>query len=311
MNGIRERASPVLLALVMAPLWSGCAGTEDSVAFEDTPAGAIMTRLRARHGSVERFRRLAGVVFSYRVEFRGRVREFDRVGFRFGDPDHLWIRPAADTQTLLVTLREQGTPIRGHPIAAIATAAIRDDQSGLAGARALEGLEGPVRRERFAEPELDLALRSIRLLLEPSLTTCFGRWRYRTLVAPGHAADTDRLEVEPWPSFGFDGHCLLEDDPRTGLLARVLYRGSHPVVRGHTQLVAFDDYASVQGIQVARRRVHRRPIDTDELKLTRNPFVDPPRKREETFLVERLGAIRFLTAAEADELLPLPLGDDA
>lgn len=313
MNEIRERALPAVIALfALAPLWSGCSGPEDAVSFEATKAGAIMTTLRDHHGGVARFRRFEGVVFSYRVEFRDQVRHFDRVGFRFVDSDRLWIRSSPEADTLLLTLRERSEPLRAHPITAIATAAATPDGIvGLTRARALESADGPINKEQFPEPELDLALRSIHFLFEPSLMTSAGPWQYRTLLAPGHADnDVKRVEVEPWPSFSVDGNYLLESDPRTGLLSQILYRGTHPVVRGRTQLVAFDDYAPVQGVAVARRRIHRRPVDTEERELRRNPFVMPSPEREETFLTERLDGIRFLTAAEADELLPLPLEEN-
>ena len=309
MIGIRERAFPGAIALFLT--WSGCSGPERAVSFDATKAGSIMTKLRDHHGGVERFRQFTGVIFSYRVQFRDRVRYFDRVGFRFADSDHLWIRPSPETETLLLTLRKRADPLRARPITAIAAAATTPDGLvRLTGARALEAPEGPVKEERFPEPELDLALRSIHFLFEPSLTTSTRGWRYRTLVAPGHADDMRRIEVEPWPSFSVDGNYLLEDDPRTGLLSHILYRGTHPVVRGRTQLVEFDDYASVQGIKVARRRVHRRPVDAEERERMRNPFVVPPPTREETFLSEHLDGIRFLTAAEVDELLPLPIDED-
>ncbi len=302
MNEIRERATLGTIALFLA--LSGCSGPEPTLSFDATQAGAIMTRLRDRHGGVERIRQFTGVIFSYRVQFRDQVRYFERVGFRFADSDHLWIRPSPETETLLLTLRKRADPLRARAITANAAAATTPD--GFVGLTGTRPPDGPVKRELFPEPELDLALRSIHFLFEPCLTTSTGRWRYRTLVAPGHADHMRQIEVEPWPTFSIDGNYLFEDDSRTGLLSQILYRGTHPVVRGRTQLVAFDDYASVQRIEVARRRVHRRPVDAEKRKLMRNPFVVPPPMREETFLSEHLDRIRFLTAAEADEFLPLP-----
>lgn len=311
MNEERTRFLPAAIALLLAALWSGCAASNGAVTFEATRAGEIMTRLRSRHGGTEQFRRFAGVAFSYRARFRDQERRFDTVGFRFGDWNHLWIRTAPEAETVLVGLGESAQALRGRPIATITTAAATPDGLvRLSGARGLESPEGPVKRELFTDPELDLALRSLPFLLEPSLTTSTGRWWYRTLIAPGHAAEElGRVEVEPGPSCSIDGTYLLEADARTGLLSHILYRGTHRVIRGRTQLVTLDDYASVQGIEVARRRVHRRPVDAKERQLTRNPFVDPPPAREETFLEERLDAIRFLTPAEADELLPLPIDE--
>ncbi len=307
MNGIRETALLGTIALFLA--LSGCSSPEPGVPFEATPAGAIMTRLRDRHGGVERFRQFTGVIFSYRVQFRNQVRHFDRVGFRFADSNHLWIRPSPEAENLLLTLRQRADPLRARPITAIAAAAATPD--GFVGLTGTRAPDGPVTGELFHEPELDLALRSIPFLFEPSLTTSTGRWCYRTLLAPWHADDRmRRVELKPWPSFSVDGNYLIEDDPRTGLLRQILYRGTHPVIRGRTQLVAFDDYASVQRIEVARRRVHRRPVDLEERKLMRNPFVVSPPAREETFLAEHLDRIRFLTATEADEFLPLPNDED-
>ncbi len=307
MNERRKRGLPVAVALLLTALWSGCAGSKGAVGFEATKAGEIMTRLRSRHGGVERFRQFAGVTFSYRARFRDQVRHFDTVGLRFADCDRLWIRASPDSETLLVSLRDSVEAPRRQPITAVgAAAATAGAPTELIGPRAPEGAEGPVMSALFADPELDLALRSLHFLLEPALSTTKGRWWYRTLVAPGHADDGRRVEVEPWPSCCIDGSYLLEADPRTGLLSHILYRGTHRVVRGRTQLVTLDDYASVQGLEVARRRVHRRPVDGAARELSRNPFLVPPPLGEETFLVERLDAIRFLTTAEADELLPLP-----
>ena len=308
MNGIREKATASTIGLFLA--LSGCSGLEPTASFEATQAGAIMTRLRDRHGGVERFRQFTGVIFSYRVQFRNRVRRFDRVGFRFADPDHLWIRPSVETETFLLSLRGRSDPLVAHAVTAIAPAATTPD--GFVGLTGTRARDRPVTGEIFPEPEpeLDLALRSIHFLFEPSLTTSIGPWRYRTLVAPGHAGDMRRIEVEPWPTYSVDGNYLFEDDSRTGLLSQILYRGTHPVVRGRTQLVAFDDYASVQRIKVARRRVHRRPLDVEEAKTMRNPFVVSSTNPEETFLSEHLDRIRFLTATEADEFLPLPNDED-
>lgn len=285
---------------------SGCSGPQPA-SFDSTRAGAIMTRLRNRHGGVERFRHFEGVVFSYRLTFRDEIRQFDQVGFRFGDSDHLWLRKQPGGENLLVTLKAQAARI--DELKAVARAAVTPD--GSAGVTRIRPADGPVTQMGFHEPEVDFALRSIPFLLEPSLMTSTGRWSFRTLVAPGHEDRVEkRVEIEPWPTFPVDGNYLLEDDPRTGLVSRVLYRGSHPLVRRRTQLVTFEDYTTVQSLKVARRRVHRRPVDAEEQKLLRNPFVPPRPVREERFLIEQLDRIRFLTAEEADELLPLPEDDD-
>ncbi len=292
--------------LLLASLWSGCSQPSFPVPFEATRAGSFMAEMREKHGGMDQWGRFVGVTFSYRAQFRDKTELFDAIGFRFDDFEHVWIRRARETETLLVEL-DKRPDLRGRPVTGVVRAAAAAS-AHITGAQHSETFEGSIKREVTSDPELDFALRAIHFLFEPSLTTSRGRWRYRSLMTSWSEEAGERIEIEPWPPYLLDGFYLLERDPQSGLLSRILYRGTHAAVRDRTQMVSFRDYAGVQGITIAHRRVHRRPLRAgDPRVLAHNPFVPAPRIPEEVFLTEELGRITFLTAAEADAILPLPV----
>ena len=219
----------------------------------------------------------AGVSFSYRVRFSdGEEISLAEVALRFDDFQHLWVRSAP-----------------GDPLARIAL----DDPSGELDPFLVEAAGARARG-------LDFALRSIRLFFSVPLTSSRGPWEYRTLLGPSLYWGEPQLEVVFRGSLDPHGACFveLESDPRT--LRRIVYAGRHPFAPSGPSYATFSEYEDVEGVPIAARRVHRELTPPPH---ARDPFPELGRTPNPVFLEETVRAVRFLSAAATEVLLPLPL----
>ncbi len=297
------RRLSVMLAL--STLVAACSfATASKIDFKTTQSGALMTRLRHVHGGAERFRRFAGVQFTYTAaDAKGNVFRRD-LAFRFDDFEHVWF--AGDPEASLLAGPAEEADSDAHHTRATRSSQLRPSSRTLHG----EVFATPVASSSHATPaDFDFALRSIRFLLEPGLLSSFGRWTFRSLMAPWHVTTVPRVELEPVErSLPFGPYLLIENEA-SGLLHEVVYSGSHPFVVGSVHRVRYDDYVVQDGFHIAMRRVHTR-VRSQAERRQRDPFRPEIGGNDPVVLEETLSNLRWLSASEADAVCPLPTEEE-
>ncbi len=125
------------------------------------------------------------------------------------------------------------------------------------------------------------ALHTLRYLFSVPVASARGRWEFRRLLAPGDVETRDLFEAAPLDSSSAVGPCLLEEDPRTGLLSRLTYLPRHPFALGEPRWVTFDSYVEVGEARIALLR-------------------------RSSLFKEELRGVKFLNSTEAARRLELP-----
>jgi hypothetical protein len=279
-NASKPAAWAVALALI--PAACGCGSLRELPLDRDADVPGSVRALWQAHGTARAWRRQAAVSFSY--EFRvpdapGSI-SFPEVAFRLRDHRYLWIRASPGGEIHRLSLQSEPGALAGKIEELFQAGAPRNFMAA------------------------DYALRSIRYFLELPLSTSTGSWEFRTLLAPEGLLGPSPLEVVSLEPSSPHGACLLQLNDRTGILERVLYAARHPFPGYARCSLALDEYCEVEGMKVARRRVHKLlspPEPADPFRADSGP-----RERQQLLLEERVSNLRFLNAGEAEASYPLP-----
>ena len=278
-------------AAAFVALVLGCAPQAQRSDFEATGVGGAISEVRRLHGGLEHLRRFGGVEFAYRAKHLDGTLAFDRVAFRFDDSRHIWVRSSADDELCRVDLSQETGTLFAAPVS----------EGGL-----LEASE--IQPSVLRNPTADFALRTLRIFFEPALMSGVGRWEVRSLIAPpGVADDIKPVEIGSRDPHVPEGPYLVEADRESGLIARVLYRASHPFTKERTHRVTFSDYATIDGFAIARERLHSRPPIRPGPNLEANPFRPSPASID--VLREEIDGVRFLSHDAVERNCPLPEKD--
>lgn len=265
-------------ALWTIALLSGCSSGQQPMPYESTPVGVQLGRLRRAHSGAGRLASFAGARFRYTVKLaNGETVSLHSVAIRFDDTRYVWTH--VPTRSIGTRVDLQHWPAKNE--------------------WSLERLE----------EKLDFALRTVRVFFEPVSMSAYGRWTFRSLVAPRDVETPNWVEIEPLADSLVRGPYLLHADSETGLLDRIIYRAKHPRFAGQTHSVAFFDYQEFNGVQIARERVHtrRRTRDDEAHQLSANPFrLTEVSVRSVELLRDRIDDVLFLNHDEIDSWCPLP-----
>ena len=274
-------------ALVAA---AGCAGKVAPRArapLLETALGPTLELLWDRHGGIERWSQFRGASLRYEGEGPGGWVRFERVLIPFGEPGVIYVEesdtPAPDSPAP----RTSG----GGELATVPRRWRRLD---------LESAGGP------ADPHLDFALRSLRLLFDLPLALGSRDWLLRARATPDVVGDANPplLEFEAsWARGGPLGPFLVPEDELHAIAAEparrldvVYYLARHPLSDGGAHEVRFGDWVLVGGLPIATWREHRLR-SPGALPPPASPFELPARARSRRFWTERLTAIELLDAS--------------
>ncbi len=188
--------------------------------------------------------------FAYSVESLKDAEQarFAEVAFRLDDYRHLWVRKEGEDA---LTRLDLSKPLEWQ------------------GSRAI-----------------GCALHTLRYLFSVPVASAWGRWEFRSLLAPSDVITPDIFEAAPLDSSAAVGACRLERNPETGLMSHLTYVPRHPFAAGELRRVTFDSYVLVGEAHIALIR-------------------------KSSLFVKELAHVRFLDSAETDQRLELEAPEPA
>lgn len=285
--------------LVVLPALPGCGAPPEP----PSPTENLLEAVRSAYGGAERWRRHAGVRFTYGVklipeasgledpESGATTVTFPEVAFRLGDYRHLWVlHRDTDAPVLLDLDSEWGALVRTLQAAGVGI-----------------GVDGPSRERKLAL--LELGLRSIRYLFQLPLGSTRGRWAFHSLLSPPTHEVSPAVDLVPLEPGAPIGACLVFLEPESHLISRAVYvLKDGPLGRQAVEL-EFDGHELVDGIRVPVARRHRRIPEARAGFRRQDPFgLDPPEPvpGETILLRERITGVAFLDADALEARCPLP-----